>query len=169
MPSPGNSEKSSASEKTALKPEPASETAAKGSVPESGTATQTGATAKSDVVQSQEAIPKESAETPNQPSADELAENVVLPGGAKTPEDKAPPLSDRLGRYTSDDQILLVNAGADADWQRLASKDFLYANEQYLPCLPIDPKLPSAQASNYACLAARNWNCCLQTLGNRRA
>jgi len=140
-PYPGNTEKASASEKTATQSEPASETGDKGSVPESGAATQTGATAKADVVQSQDATPKEPAETPKQPSDGELAENAALPGGAKPPEDKTPPISDRLGRYTSDDQILLLNAGADADWQRLASKEFLYANEQILALPTYRPEI----------------------------
>ena len=65
----------------------------------------------------------------------------TIPGGAKTPADKAPPLSDRLGHYTSDDQILLVKAGADADWQRLASKDFLYANERILALPTYRPEI----------------------------
>ena len=140
-PSPGNTEKASVSEKTAPQSEPASETGAKGSVPESGAAPQTGAIPKADVVQNQDAAPKESAETPKQPSGSDLAENAVLPSGAKPPEDKTPPLSDRLGRYTSDDQILLVNAGADADWQRLASKEFLYANEQILALPTYRPEI----------------------------
>jgi hypothetical protein len=140
-PSPGNAEKASASEKTALQPEPASESGDKGSVPESATATQTGAIPKAEVVQSQDTTPKETAETPKQPSGGELAENVALPGGAKPPEDKTPPLSDRLGRYNSEDQILLVNSGTDADWQRVASKDILTANEQLLALPTYRPEI----------------------------
>ncbi|MGA2062651.1 MAG: hypothetical protein ABSG67_19440, partial [Thermoguttaceae bacterium] len=67
--------------------------------------------------------------------------NAALSGGAKPPEDKTPPISDRLGRYTSEDQILLVNAGVDADWQRVASKDILTANEQLLALPTYRPEI----------------------------
>jgi hypothetical protein len=140
-PSPSGAEKASVSEKTALLSEPAPETGLKGSVPEPGTATQTGTTPKADVVQSQDASPKEPAETPKQPSDTELAENMVLPGDKKPTEDKTPALSERLGRYISEDQILLVNAGADAEWQRLASKDILTANEQLLALPTYRPEI----------------------------
>ncbi len=140
-PSPGNTEKASTSEKTATQSEPVSETGAKGSVTESGAAIQTGATPKPDVVQSRDATPKENAETPKQPSGSEPAENTVVSSGIKPPEEKTPPIPDHLRQYTSDDQILLVNAGADADWQRVASKDFLSANERLLALPTYRPEI----------------------------
>jgi hypothetical protein len=53
-------------------------------------------------------------------------------GEAKPAEEKALPPAERLGRYMSDDQILLGSSGPTADWQRLASKEFISAHEQLL-------------------------------------
>jgi hypothetical protein len=123
-PSPGNSEKASAPEKIANQSEPASET---------------GTSPKADVVPNPDVTPKESAETAK-PSGNELAENAA-PNLPKPPEDKTPPVSERLGRYTSEDQILLVKSGADADWQRVASKDFLSADQQILALPTYRPEI----------------------------
>ncbi len=132
-PSPGSAEKASTPEKTTEQSEPATETGAKGSGLESGTGGQSGPVLKTEVVQSQDTASKESAETPKQPRGDELAENTAIPSGAKSPEEKAsPPNSDRLGRYVSEDQILLGNSGLDTDWQRVASKELLSGGEQLL-------------------------------------
>ena len=130
---PGDAEKSSGSEKTAAQSEPAPETGSKGSGPEPGTAVQTGPGATIEVAPGLEAALKEPAEPAKQPSGNEPAENKEIPGGSKTTEENASlPSPDRLGRYVSEDQILLGNAGPDADWQRVGTKDLLSANLQLL-------------------------------------
>jgi hypothetical protein len=118
-----------------------SESGVTGTVSESETTAQTGPSPKTDVDQSRDAKPKEPAETPKQPSPGEPAGNAAVPGGGRTPEENTPPLSERLGHYTSDDQILLGGAGAAADWQRVTGKDLLSANERLLALPTYRPEI----------------------------
>jgi hypothetical protein len=141
------SKSSSESAAKASNPAPAAAESAKpsesgtGTVSEPETAAQTGSTPKTDVDQGRDAQPKEPAETPKQPLPGEPAGNAAVPGGIRPPEEKTPPLSEWLGHYTSEDQILLGGAGAAADWQRVTGKDLLTANERLLALPTYRPEI----------------------------
>jgi hypothetical protein len=141
------SKSSSESAAKATTPAPAAAESAKpsesgvtGTVSEPETTAQTGPSPKTDVDQGRDAQSKEPAETPKQPPPGEPAENAAVPGGAKPPEEKTPPLSEWLGNCTSEDQILL-GAGAGADWQRLTGKDRLTANERLIALPTYRPEI----------------------------
>lgn len=78
------------------------------------------------------AAPQQTAKTTKQPSDSESPESAAVTSDAKPSEEKTLPPSERLGRYMSEDQILLGNSGGPNDWQRVASKEFLSANQQLL-------------------------------------
>jgi len=122
-------------EKSGVQSELPSETAPAGVISQPGAASESGS-ATSDVVDKGlnpgNAASQEAAETPRQPSGNEPAETAVVTSGVKPSEEKTPPPSERLGRYMSEDQILLRNPGAASVWQRVASNEFLSANEQLL-------------------------------------
>jgi hypothetical protein len=139
---------SESAEKEAAAPTEAAEPAKSLKIPPTATGTETETTAqappspKTDVDRALDTAPKEPAQTPKQPSSDKLADNAAIPSGLKPPEEKkTPPISERLGHYASEDQVLLGIADPSADWQRVTGKDILTANERLLALPTYRPEI----------------------------
>jgi hypothetical protein len=133
-PPSSGAEKPSTSEKSSVQSGSPSETSVTGKVSEPEAVAQPGSSPTS-VDQDQNkggTSGQEPAKTLQTKTGSEPAETEVASNDTRTSEQKTPPPSEQLGRFMSDDQILLANSGAAADWQRVASKGFLTANEQLL-------------------------------------
>ena len=133
-PPPSDAEKPSTSEKSGIQSESPSGTSVTAKVSEPGAVAQPGSSPPS-VDQNQNkagTTGQEPAKTLQTKADSEPAETEMASIDAKTSEEKTPPSSEQLGRFMSDDQLLLANSGAAADWQRVASKGFLTANEHLL-------------------------------------
>jgi hypothetical protein len=141
---PGEPEKPFASEKNLLRPRSPTETTTAGTVTEPATAAQNDSTSKTAVDQDQnkggntiqETAKPPQAQTDSEPAGTDVASTDIKPSEEKTP---AP--SEQMGRFTSEDQLLLTNSGAATDWQRVASRGILSANEQLLALPTYRPEI----------------------------
>jgi hypothetical protein len=131
---PGDTEKQTTSEKSNTQPGSASETSATGKAAEPEAATQSGASPTSvdkNSNKGETAVQKPANTLQTQTSA-EPAEIETPSADAKTSEEKTLPPAEQVGRFMSDDQLLLASSGTATDWQRVPSKGFLTANEHIL-------------------------------------
>jgi hypothetical protein len=86
--------------------------------------------------------------TPKETETDAKTENADDSSATKPAEEKIIPPSERLGRYMSEDQILLKNSDKDGGWQRVAGKEFLAGNQQLLVLPTYRPEIALAAGVN---------------------